>query len=161
MKPKSQIITAACVAALVFCAPSMAFAASKKSASPSPAASPTAKTEASPAAKAARAIPFRGTASSVDQSAKTFAVAGKENSRTFKATDKTTVTKDGKEATFADLADSTKVTGSYWKQEDGTLELKSLKIGAKVEAAPAKTEKKADDAAAGAASPTPAAKKKK
>ena len=102
-----------------------------------------------------RAIPFRGTATSVDQSAKTFAVAGKDSSRTFKATDKTTVTKDGKAATFADLANDTKVTGSYWKQTDGTLELKSLKIGSAAE--PASETKKESSAA----SPAPAASPKK
>jgi hypothetical protein len=172
MKPKSQLITAACVAALVFCGPSFAFAASKKSASPSPSpaasASPAAaaKTSESSASKAPRAIPFKGAVSSVDQSAKTFAVAGKEASRTFKATDKTTITKDGKAATFADFADGDKVTGSYWKQDDGTLELKSLKIGGKAETAstekaekPAKKSKKGDAAADTAASPSASPKK--
>ena len=96
--------------------------------------SPAASAAASPAAKAPRAIPFRGTASAVDQSAKTFTIAGKETSRVFKATDKTTVTKAGAAATMADLADNDAVTGSYWKQEDGTLELKSLKIGGKTDA---------------------------
>ncbi len=159
MNSKSLLITGACIGAIALSGPTTAFAASKKAASPSPApsASPAASASASPAAKAPRAIPFRGTASAVDQSAKTFAVAGKETSRTFKATDKTTVTKDGQAANFADLADDTKVTGSYWKQTDGTLELKSLKIGGKAEAAteaPAKKSKKGD-AAAAAPSPSP------
>ena len=131
-----------------------AFAASKKAASPAPSATPAASASASPAAKAPRAIPFRGTASAVDQSAKTFAVAGKETSRTFKVTDKTTITKDGEASTFADLADDTKVTGSYWKQTDGTLELKSLKIGGKAEhKEEGKKSKKGDDAAAPSPSP--------
>ena len=43
-------------------------------------------------------VPRHGRA--VDQSAKTFAVAGKETSRTFKVTDKTTITKDGEASTL-------------------------------------------------------------
>ncbi|MGZ5024066.1 MAG: hypothetical protein ACXWBS_04295 [Chthoniobacterales bacterium] len=165
MKRKSHIITAACVAALVVCAPSLAFAASKKSASPAPAASasPVAKAAASPAAsKAPRAIPFRGTASAVDQSGKTFTIAGKEHSRVFKVTDQTKITKDDKGASFSDLTDDTKVTGSYWKKDDGTLELKSLKIGGKMEAAasatPAAKKSKKSDAST-AASPAASPKK--
>jgi hypothetical protein len=153
MHSKSLLITGACVAAVALCTPTAAFAASKKSASPAPSASPAAAATASPAEKPARAIPFRGTATSVDQSAKSFVIAGKINSRTFKATDKTTITKDDKAASFSDLSDNHKVTGSYWKQADGTLELKSLKIGAATEA-------KKSDTAATAASPSPSAKKK-
>jgi hypothetical protein len=156
MNSKSLLITGACIGAIALCGPTTAFAASKKAASPAPSASPEASAAASPAAKAPRAIPFRGTASAVDQSAKTFAIAGKESSRTFKATDKTTVTKEGQAATFADLADDTKVTGSYWKQADGTLELKSLKIGGKAEPKEdGKKSKKGDDAT----SPSPSPKK--
>lgn len=165
MKSRKHLITSACVAALVFCGPSFAFAASKKAASPAPAASasPAAKAAASPAAKAARAIPFRGTASAVDQSAKTFTIAGKEHSRVFKVTETTKITKEDKEATFAELTDDTKVTGSYWKKDDGTLELKSLKIGGKMEAttsaSPAAKKKSKKSDASTAATPTPAPKK--
>ena len=160
MKSRKHLITSACIAALVFCGPAAAFAASKKAASPSPAASasPAAKAAASPAAKAPRAIPFRGTATAVDQSGKTFTIAGKEHSRVFKVTDQTKVTKDDKDASFSDLTDDTKVTGSYWKHDDGTLEAKSLKIGGKMEAnasaSPAATKKsKKSDTASPAPSP--------
>lgn len=133
MKYKTYVITAASVAALAFVTAAPAFAqGSKKSASPSPSASasPTATKGDSPAkTTSARAIPFHGTASAIDQSAKTFTIAGKKTSRVFKATDQTTVTKDGNTATFADLTDNERVSGSYWKRDDGTLELKSLKIG--------------------------------
>lgn len=137
-----------------------ALGASKKDASPSPSpsASPTAKATASPKEKAPRAIPFRGMATAIDQSAKTFTIAGKETSRVFKVTDKTTVTKGGNPATMADLMDNEAVTGSYWKQEDGTLEAKSLKIGGKSDAdkaSSAQKSKKADDAMA---SPSPSPK---
>ena len=164
MKSKTHLITAACAAALIGFGPALAFAAPKKSSSPAPAASPAASAAASPMEKAPRAIPFRGTASSVDQSAKTFAIVGKENTRTFKATDKTTVTKEGSAASFSDLADSEKVTGSYWKQADGTLELKSLKLGgaaaATEKATPSKKSKKTEEAATeAAATPSPSKKK--
>lgn len=165
MKSRKHLITSACVAALVFCGPSFAFAASKKAASPAPAASasPAAKAAASPAAKAARAIPFRGTATAVDQSAKTFTIAGKEHSRVFKVTDATKITKGDKDSTFADLTDDTKVTGSYWKKDDGTLETKSLKIGGKMEptasASPAATKKSKKSNASTEASPSASPKK--
>ena len=148
MKLHSHLITGACVAVLALFGPLTASAQFKKS-SPSPSPKADASPSASPSEKAPRALPFRGTASAVDQSARTFAVAGKDASRTFKATDKTTITKDGNAATFADLADDTKVTGSYWKQTDGTLELKSLKIGGKTEG----EKKDADASASPAASP--------
>lgn len=139
MKYKSKIITGACVAALAFGGPSLAFA-KKPAAAPTPAATAPAAPEAT--AKAPRAIPFRGNATAIDKKAKTFTIAGKEKSRVFKVTDKTVVTKMGNPATFADLTENEAVTGSYWKQADGTLEAKSLKIGGKSEA-----EKAADEAA--------------
>ena len=161
MKYTSPFITGACVAALAFGGASLAFA-KKPAAAPTPAAS-AAPAASAPAAKAPRAIPFRGNATAIDKSAKSFTVAGKTKSRVFKVTDKTAVTKMGNAATFADLTEGEAVTGSYWKQADGTLEAKSLKIGGKSDA-----EKAADDAAKmkkeakkaakeNAAAPTPAA----
>ncbi len=139
MKYKSRLVTGACIVAVAFCG--SLSAADKKSPSPAPKSSP-AKTEAAAPAKKPRAIPFRGKASAIDQSAKTFTIAGKTSSRTFKVTDTTTVTKAGSPATLADLTDNEDVTGSYYKMEDGTLEAKSLKIGGKTDsekaAAPAK-----------------------
>ena len=162
MKILRLIITGTCVAALTFLLPLSASAQGAKSkasptASPSPAA--TTKGSASPANtatttaadKPARAIPLRGTASSIDKSAKTFTIAGKTSSRVFKVTDETKITKAGGEATFADLTENEYVTGSYWKRDDGTLELKSLKIGGKTDsekASSSKKKSKKDEAAA-------------
>ena len=166
MKYKSHLIISACVAALICGGPSLAFA--KKSASPAPAA--TAAPAASPMAaaatdKAPRAIPFRGNATALDKKAKTFTIAGVLKSRVFKVTDKTVVTKAGAPAKFADLTENEAVRGSYWKQADGSLEAKSLKIGEKTEAekataAEAKAKKDAKKemksaAPAPAASPAP------
>ncbi|MDQ6621860.1 MAG: hypothetical protein M3Y86_00030 [Verrucomicrobiota bacterium] len=171
MKPRSFIITGAVVAAIAMCGPMTAFAAQKKEttkapASPAPSASPSAKMSASPMAKADRPIPFHGKATAVDQSAKTFTLAGKEHSRVFKVTEKTTVTKNDAPATMADLTENDAVRGSYWKHEDGSLEAKSLKIGEKTEAAAtatpaAKKSKKsaAENSASPAASPAASPKK--
>ena len=67
--------------------------------------------------------------SAVDQKAKTFAIAGKEKSRVFKVTAKTTVTKGGNAATMKDIAENEEVSGSYWKNPNGTLEAKNVKLG--------------------------------
>jgi len=162
MKSKPFIITGALVAAIAMCGPVTAFAASKNaSASPSPSASASASKAASPSAspaeKAARAIPFRGTIASVDASAKTFTIQGKTNSRVFKVTDKTTVTKAGAAATMADIAANEAVSGSYWKQADNTLEAKTVKIGGAGDASSSSGKKSKKNADAASASASPAA----
>jgi hypothetical protein len=175
MKNKLNLITA-CLAALACCAP-VAASAAKKNASPTPApsaaatASPKAtaapKTKATPSpagntttdAAKARAIPFHGMISTVDQRAKTFTIAGKEHSRVFKVTDKTVMTKAGAPATMKDVVANEEARGSYWKLSDGNLEAKTVKLGPKTDAekaadekAKAKKKEKAD-AAEPAASP--------
>ena len=156
MKNKLNLITACTVA--FACIPLAAQAASKNSPSPAPNASATAspKTKASPAPKTssspaaantttdaskARAIPFHGMISAVDQHAKTFTIAGKENSRVFKVTDKTVLTKGSAPATMKDVVANEEARGSYWKVADGTLEAKSVKLGPKTEAEKAADEK--------------------
>ena len=164
MKNKLKIITA-CTAALVYCAPLAAFAASPTPAA-SPKSSPASKTMTSPADKTAdsttttiaakaRAIPFHGTISTVDQTAKTFTIAGKEKSRVFKITDTTVITKAGAPATMTDVVANEQVSGSYVKAADGSLEAKSVKLGPKTEAEkkPSKKKKASDDASS-SASPT-------
>jgi hypothetical protein len=155
MKILRFLITGTCVAALTLLLPISASAqGSKTKASPSPTAAPTAAAKSSTKAetttstttaaadKPARAIPLRGTATSVDASAKTFTIAGKTSTRVFKATDETKITKGGAEAKFSDLTENEYVTGSYWKRDDGTLELKSLKIGGKTDSEKASSSKK-------------------
>ena len=147
MKNKSIIISSVCVAALAVCTPLSVSAKGKKSeASPAPGASPRAIT-------AARALPFHGMILAVDQNAKTFTIAGKETSRVFKVTDKTMITKDGSPATMSDIAEKEEVRGSYWKSEDGSLEAKMVKLGAKTEKE--KTKKKAKKGKEEEASPSP------
>lgn len=161
MKINTAITAALCIAAVALLGPGSALAAPSQSASPgasaTPSASAAADTEASPTAKT-RAIPFRGSVSAVDTSASTFTITGKKNSRVFKVTEKTSVMKNGAAAQMSDIAVDEPVSGSYWKQDDGTLEAKKVKIGGK-RANDKKSKKgEADDSAA--MSPSPSASPK-
>jgi hypothetical protein len=154
MKNKFPVV-AACIAALVCCAP-LAAIATKTSPSPSPNVSPSPKTKSSsspktspsPSAKpsphptVSRPLPFHGKISAVDQKAKTFTIAGKEKSRVFKITDKTVMTKAGAAGTMKDVVANEEVRGSYWKGADGTLEAKTVKVGPKTDAEKAADEKR-------------------
>jgi hypothetical protein len=124
MNLKFKIMFAA-VATTALSVPIVAIAAPKTSPSPSPSAhaSPSEKTTT------ARAIPFHGKISAVDQTAKTFTIAGKEKSRVFKITDKTVITKAGAAATMKDVVANEDARGSYWKAADGSLEAKTVKLG--------------------------------
>src|SRR4051812_49142872 len=124
--------------------------APKTTTSPAPKTtnSPAPKTSSSPApntttdASKARAIPFHGMISAVDNRAKTFTIAGKEHSRVFKITDKTVMTKAGAPATMKDVVANEEARGSYWKVTDGTLEAKTVKLGPKTDAEKAADEKR-------------------
>ena len=152
MKTKSLFIILSCIAAVLF-APLSAFAAEKKksaSESPAPSASPAAA-----AAKAPRPIPFHGMVSAVDQSAKTFTIAGKTATRVFKVSDRTEIMKGAGAGTFSDIVANEEVSGSYWKAADGSLEAKKVKVG-KATGGEAKTKKsKKAEKAESSASPTP------
>lgn len=67
--------------------------------------------------------------SAVDQTAKTFTIAGKEKARVFKVTDQTVLTKAGAVATMKDVVANEEVRGSYSKAADGSLEAKIGKLG--------------------------------
>ncbi len=125
MKHKIYLISGVCVATLALCLSLAAQTMPKKSSSTS--ASPSAN--ASPVQQTARPFPFHGMISAVDQKAKTFTIAGKEKSRVFKVTDKTNVTKGGNAATMKDIVENEEVSGSYWKNPDGMLEAKNVKLG--------------------------------
>jgi hypothetical protein len=165
MNTKNKIVTA-CTAALVYCAPLAAFAASPTPVA-SPKSSPKAKTTAAEKAPAAettatkvRALPFHGTIASVEQTTKTFTIAGKEKSRIFKVTEATVITKGGAPATFADLVANEEVRGNYVKAADGSMEARTLKVGPmteaeKAEKKPSKKKKAEHDSASAAASATP------
>ena len=91
--------------------------------------------------------------SAVDQSAKTFTIAGKTASRVFKITDKTTVTKAGQPAMMTDIVENVEVSGSYWKAADGSLEAKTVKVGP-MSGAKAKGEKASKSSGSPAPSPS-------
>ena len=67
--------------------------------------------------------------SAVDQTNKTFTISGKGATRVFKVTDKTAITKGAGNAKFTDIVDNQEVSGAYWKNVDGTLEAKMVKLG--------------------------------
>lgn len=133
MKYKNLLLAGACFCTAILV--NLRFAGAQQ---PKPSASPAANTaaataekeKAAPAAKAPRAVPFRGKVSAVDASAQTFTLSGKSSSRVFKVTEKTSISKNSADAKLSDLSENDSVSGSYWKQEDGTLEVKKLTIGA-------------------------------
>jgi len=67
--------------------------------------------------------------SAVDQKNNTFTISGKEATRVFKVTDKTSIMKGAAAGTMKDIADNEEVSGAYWKNSDGTLEAKFVKLG--------------------------------
>jgi len=162
MKHKLLLVSAVVIAA---CTPLNTEARAKKSdASASPSASATAaKTSGAPEGSPAtqRAIPFHGMISAVDMRTMTFTIAGKEKSRAFKLTDKTVITKAGAAAKTSDVVANEEARGSYWKMNDGSLEVKTLKLGPLTQqeqaAKDARKAKRAEKKAAAGTSSSPAA----
>jgi hypothetical protein len=74
-----------------------------------------------------KAIPFKGKLTAVDKPAMTITVS----KRTFSITSETKLFKDGKPATLADGVVGERVTGSYFKGDDGKLTAKSVYWGGK------------------------------
>jgi hypothetical protein len=120
MKSKNYLFAAA-IASLIF--PLSLSAQTAKTSSTSPTSS------ASPSKEPTRPIPFHGMVSAVDQTNKTFTISGKDATRVFKVTDKTAITKGAGSAKFTDIVDNQEVSGAYWKNADGTLEAKMVKLG--------------------------------
>src|SRR6266513_6261161 len=166
MKHKNFLIIGAFFATVVVCFQLHTQAAPKK-ASPSPDAGNSADADASPATAATasgkmRATAFKGLIASVDDKAKTFTIAGKDNSRVLKITDKTIITKSGQPATMKEIVANEEVRGSYYKMPDGSMEAKMVKLGPLTEAEKAekegrrakREEKKASTSPAASASPS-------
>ncbi|HLA95331.1 MAG TPA: hypothetical protein VK612_06400 [Pyrinomonadaceae bacterium] len=86
--------------------------------------------------KAPRALPFNGKIAAVDKEAKTVKVG----ERTFHVTPDTRIMKNAKPATLADATVGEVVGGSYRESDDKKLNLVSLRIGPKPDAAPKKNE---------------------
>jgi hypothetical protein len=114
MKSKTYLIAAAIITPLFF---SLSLAAQ------TPTPSPSADKQVN------RPVPFHGMVSAVDQKNKTFTISGKEATRVFKVTNKTGIMKGAAAGTMKDIADNEEVSGAYWKNPDGTLEAKFVKLG--------------------------------
>ena len=129
MRTKLHLAGIVCIASLAFSmslsGQTMPRKSTPSSATPSASASPV----ASPAKQAARSIPFHGMISAVDQNANTFTITGKKQSRVFKVTGKTANTKGGNTASMKDITENEEASGSYWKNADGTLEAKMVRLG--------------------------------
>ncbi|HEX4638500.1 MAG TPA: hypothetical protein VH170_03345 [Chthoniobacterales bacterium] len=82
----------------------------------------------SPSKSATRPIPFHGMVSAVDQTNKTFTITGKET-RVFRVTEKTKILKGASNATMNNIVENQEVSGAYWKNSDGSLEAKMVKLG--------------------------------
>ena len=65
----------------------------------------------------------------VDQKNKTFTISGKEATRVFKVTEQTKILKGARTATMNDIVEHAEVSGAYWKNPDGSLEAKMIKLG--------------------------------
>ena len=124
-----NLIGICCVASLALPMALNAQTTPKTSSSPSASPKTAASPAVSPAKQGTRPVPFHGMISAVDQNAKTFTITGKKESRVFNVTDKTSISKRGKAATVKDITENEEASGSYWKNADGTLEAKTLKLG--------------------------------
>jgi hypothetical protein len=80
-----------------------------------------------PAPAKPKAIPFKGKLAAVDKAAMTITVS----KRAFSITSETKLFKDGKSATLEDGVVGERVTGSYFKGDDGKLMAKSVYWGGK------------------------------
>jgi hypothetical protein len=168
MKLKNLLIVGAVFAVAANSLPTRSDAKAKGSPSPDVDSSTASTTDTTATAGGKmRAVAFKGMISSVDDKATTFAIAGKENSRVLKITEKTIITKGGQAATMKEVVANEEVRGSYYKMPDGSMEAKVLKLGplteaekAEREARKAKREEKrapgsAAATAASSASPSP------
>jgi hypothetical protein len=126
MKSRNYLIATVGSASLAFCISVLA-QTMPRSAGLSASASPI--VSASPNPTSNRPLPFHGMVSAVDQKNKTFTISGKEATRVFKVTTKTQILKGAATATMKDIVDNEEVSGSYWRNTDGSLEAKVVKLG--------------------------------
>jgi hypothetical protein len=96
-----------------------------------------AKAEGKEKAKADR-YPFTGKVKAADKNAMTVTLEGKTKERVIAVTSETKITKDGKPATFGDIAAGETIRGTVKKDAEGKEHAASVLIGA----APAKKSEK-------------------
>jgi len=103
---------------------------------------PPATEKKEPRSLSGRALPYRVKVTAVDEPAATFSSAGKGGTvNVYAVTDKTTITKDSKPATFTDLVVGSIVTGTRTRTLDGKWEVASVNIQG-VAATPRRSAKK-------------------
>lgn len=149
--------SAGAIALLAFCFPAAAQTMPRGtglSASASPIAGGSAMPSTSPAKQNPRPLPFHGMVSAVDQKNKTFTISGKQATRVFKVTAKTQIIKGAATGAMKDIVDNEEVSGSYWKNADGTFEAKVVKLGP-MEKKPASPAAKSSASPSASASATP------
>ena len=129
MKTWACLIGVVYVAIVAFCLPLTAQTMARTSSSPSASPHLITSPSALPSKQSTRPIPFHGMISAVDRNAKTFTIVGKKTSHAFKITEKTIITKGANIASLQDIAENEEANGSYWKNADGTLEAKTVKLG--------------------------------
>lgn len=86
--------------------------------------------------KAAERLPFRGTIKATDAVAMTVTLGGQQRDRVFHLTSESRITRAGQPAVFGDLKPGEEVGGQYRRRENGELEIVSLRVGPRAEAAP-------------------------
>lgn len=74
-------------------------------------------------------VPYHGIISAVDKNAKTFTIEGRRQSRVLKIIEGTSITKGQQPASIDDINNNDEVSGAYFKDSDGTLVARSIKIG--------------------------------
>ena len=121
---QKKFIISSIIAVIALSTPVLTFAKDKETAAGATVAE-------KPAADAsAKPVPYRGKVSSVDATAKTFTIKGKERDRVFSITDHTKITREGAAADLAAVAAGEEVRGQATKSGDNW-EAVSVMIGAK------------------------------
>jgi hypothetical protein len=129
---KTTILTGALAIALAMAAPYSSQAKTREATqplqSPSPSSSMTHPGKAG--IKVERSIPFHGKVGNVDVHGKKVTLSTKQGmGRTFTITEATLITKAGNKGTLRDVIVGEEIRGVYLKRPDGSLELKSLRVG--------------------------------
>lgn len=113
---------------------------------PARAADTPAPAEAAPDAgkkKASDRLPFRGTIKSTDAVAMTITLGSQQRDRVFHLTSESRITKAGEPAVFGDIKPGEEVGGQYRRRGNGEMEVLSLRVGPRPEAAPSAKKKTA------------------
>jgi len=129
---KKSVVLALLTAAMVFTDSATQAAEGAKDKSP----------QAPKSERKQKQMPFRGKIGTVDKTAKTVTLEGKEKSRTLQITSASKITKNGKPAVIDDMIVGQTVGGLARETATGKWEVVTLSIGAKSENEKAKAAEK-------------------